>query len=221
MLDLLVVDLGRSNYKKTWDLQKLLHRLRVEKDIHDTLLIVEHDPVITIGKSGKESNIKMPEERLKEQGIDYYRIERGGDVTYHGPGQLVGYLIFNIRNGLTGIRPFIGCIEEAIIATLAEFGINSYRHPKMIGVWTDRGKMCSIGIAVKRWVSFHGFALNVNTDLKDFELIIPCGIPDVTMVSMQSLLERKVDIDKVKNSLIDNIVKEFKKGSYALCQNPI
>src|SRR4030043_987813 len=100
LLDLLVVDLGRSDFKKTWDLQRSLHRLRIENDIPDTLLIVEHDPVITIGKSGKESNIKIPEKLLTVRGVGYYHIERGGDVTYHGPGQIVGYLIFNIRDGL-------------------------------------------------------------------------------------------------------------------------
>ena len=221
MLELLVVDLGRSNYKETWDLQKSLHRLRVENDIPDTLLIVEHDPVITIGKSGKDSNLKVPEKLLKERGIDYYHIERGGDVTYHGPGQVVGYLIFNIRDGLIGIRPFIEHIEESIISVLADFGIDAHKQGKMIGVWTEQGKICSIGVAVKRWVSFHGFALNVNTDLKFFDMIIPCGIPNVNMVSMQSLLDREVEIDKVKKSLVDNFAREFKKRSYALCPNPI
>lgn len=221
MLDLLIVDLGRSDFKRTWDLQKSLHRLRVEESIPDTLLIVEHDPVITVGKSGKQSNIKMPEKMLSEHGVDCYHIERGGDVTYHGPGQVVGYLIFNIRDGLTGIRPFIERIEDAIIGTLAEFGIASRKRDKLIGVWTDNGKICSIGIAVKRWVSFHGFALNVNTDLKYFEMIVPCGLSDVKMVSMRSLLDKEIPISKVKDSLVQSIAGAFGKKSYASCQNPI
>ncbi|MEO0094544.1 MAG: lipoyl(octanoyl) transferase LipB [candidate division WOR-3 bacterium] len=209
MCNLKVLDFGTRDYKEVWDIQKDLHTKRLGNEIPDTLILVEHNPVVTLGKSGKSENIKIPIQLLKEKGIDFYHIERGGDVTFHGPGQLVGYPIFNIKKGLAGIKPFIEKIEESIIATLEEFGIHAEKKEKMIGVWVKEKKICSIGIAVKRWVSFHGFALNVNTDLKYFDLINPCGFRDIKMTTMQEVLQRSIIMDEVKEVLVKKFIEIF------------
>jgi lipoate-protein ligase B len=216
-----VIDLGQKDYKEVWDLQKIIHQKRVEKEIADTLLLVEHNPVITMGKSGKQDNLLIPFKLLEEKGIAYYEIERGGDVTYHGLGQIVGYPIINIKEGLIGIRPFIERLENVIIATLARFGIKGEKKEKMIGVWTETGKICSIGVAVKRWVSFHGFAFNVNTNLKHFDLIVPCGLKNVTMTSMQKILNKEISLDRVKESIIKNFGVIFKKRLEERCLKEI
>lgn len=212
-----IVDLGKKDFKEIWDLQKNIHEKRLEGKIEDTLLLVEHYPVITIGKSGKEVNLLIPFKLLKKKGIAYYHIERGGDITYHGPGQIVGYPIFNIKEGLVGIKPFIKRLEDIIIATLSAFDIMGMKKEKMIGVWTEKGKICSLGIAVKRWVSFHGFALNVNTDLKNFDLIVPCGLRNVSMTSIKDILNEEVPMDEVKKHLIKNFGIAFKKNSVKKC----
>lgn len=216
-----ILDLGKKDYKEVWDLQKVIHQKRIEGEISDTLIIVEHNPVITMGKSGKDDNLLMPFKKLEEKGINFYRIERGGDVTYHGPGQIVGYPIFNIRDGLIGIKSFIKRIEDIIIATLKDFNIKGEKKEKMIGVWTESGKICSIGIAVKRWVSFHGFAFNVNTDLNHFDYIVPCGLKNVTMTSMQKISNKSVSMDDVKKSIIDNFGKLFNRETKAICLEEI
>jgi len=203
------LDLGKRDYKEVWDIQKDLHLKRVNNQIPNTLILVEHNPVVTMGKSGNNENIKVPIQLLKDKGIDVYHIERGGDVTFHGPGQLVGYPIFNIKQGLVGIKPFIEKIEEAIIAVLADFGIKAEKREKMIGIWTEMGKICSIGIAVKRWVSFHGFALNVHTDLRYFDLINPCGFKNIKMTSMQEILKKEILMADVKNSVVKKFIDIF------------
>ena len=208
-----ILDLGRKNYKEVWDIQLELHKNRVENRIPDTLILVEHNPVITLGKSGLQNNILISEEELQKKGIEFYQVERGGDATFHGPGQLVGYPIFNIKQGLAGIRPFIEKIEEVIIRVLHDFRISAKKHEKMIGVWTDEGKICSIGIAVRRWVSFHGFALNVNTDLSYFDLIYPCGYKEIKIVSMKKILNNEISMDMVKERVIKNFCILFQKKS--------
>jgi lipoate-protein ligase B len=216
-----LLDLGRMGYRAAWDLQKVIHQKRVEDKIPDTLILVEHDPVVTMGKSGKENNLLLPVKLLKDKGVEFFNIERGGDVTYHGPGQLVGYPIFNVRKGLAGIKPFIGRIEEAIVLTLKNFGITAYKKEKLIGVWTDAGKICSIGVAVQRWVSFHGFALNVNTDLNFFNYIVPCGLAGVKMTSMKEILNNEVGLDEVKNLVRLRFGVPFGKEIEATCLNAI
>lgn len=206
-----ILDLGRRDYKEVWDMQKELHLKRVNGQIPNTLILVEHNPVVTLGKSGKSENIKIPIQLLKEKGIDFYHIERGGDATFHGPGQLVGYPIFNIKQGLVGIKRFIDMIEDAIIGVLADFGIKAEKREHLIGVWTEMGKICSIGVAVRRWVSFHGFALNVNIDLRYFDLINPCGLKDIKMASMQKIIGHEVPMNDVKKSTIKNFKLVFSK----------
>lgn len=216
-----VLNLGRRDYKEVWDLQKTIHHERVDNRIPNTLILVEHDPVITLGKSGRQDNVLFPVASLESRGLKYYKIERGGDVTFHGPGQLVGYPIFNVKEGLTGIKPFIERIEDAIIETVSDFGINAYKREKFIGVWTEKGKICSIGIAVKRWVSFHGFALNVNTDLEYFDLIVPCGLKNVEMTSMQQILGKQLSMDKVRETTIERFSSIFHEGVQETCLEEI
>ena len=216
-----LIDLGTRGYKEVWDLQKEIHEKRVSNKTSNTLLLVEHYPVITMGKSGSDGNVLFPVDFLKEKGVEYYQIERGGDATYHGPGQLVGYPIFNVKDGLAGIKPFINGIEKAIIRTLEDFQINGYKKEKMIGVWTDRGKICSIGVAVRRWVSFHGFALNVNTDLTYFDLIVPCGLRNVEMTSMQQIQGREISMDEVKSSIVRSFSKVFRQDITETCLEKI
>ncbi len=216
-----VVDLGQKDYKEVWDLQKIIHEKRVQEKLCNTLLLVEHNSVITMGKSGKTLNLLLSPEVLEKKGIAYYEIERGGDVTYHGYGQLVGYPIFNVKKGLAGIRPFVNKMMDVIIQTLAKFGISGEKREKMIGVWGAEKKICSIGIAVKRWVSFHGFALNVNTNLDHFDLIVPCGLKNVTMTSMQEILQKQVDFDKVKQSIIDSFASVFRGTPTTKCLDEI
>ncbi len=216
-----VLDLDKRDYREVWELQKIIHEKRVNEELPNTLLLVEHNPVITMGKSGQESNVLFPVEFLKEKGVDFYHIERGGDATYHGPGQLVGYPIFNVRDGLAGIKPFINGMEEAIIATLRGFGIEGCKRKDMIGVWTEKGKICSIGVAVKKWVSFHGFALNVNTDLSYFDLIVPCGLKNVEMTSMQRILGKEVPMNDVKKGIVRSFREIFDKDVRKVCLEEI
>lgn len=221
MEKLYILDLGRMGYQKAWDLQKAVHQKRVEDRIPDTLILVEHEPVVTMGRSGKEKNLLLPVKTLKDKGVEFFNIERGGDVTYHGPGQLVGYPIFNIRRGLAGIKPFIARIEDAIVSTLKDFGVTAYRREKMIGVWTDAGKICSIGVAVQRWVSFHGFALNVNTDLSFFNFIVPCGLAGVKMTSVQDILKKDTGLDEIKSRVRERFGAVFGKEIEEICLSAI
>jgi lipoate-protein ligase B len=216
-----VINLGTQDYKAVWDIQKTIHQKRVSNQTNDTLLLVEHEHVLTMGKSGRFENLLLPLEKLKAKGVSCYQIERGGDITYHGPGQLVGYPIMNVKNGLAGIRPYIERLEEVIIRVLKDFGIKGQHRSKMVGVWTDVGKICSIGIAVRRWVSFHGFALNVNTDLSFFNLINPCGMPLVTMTSMQRILGKALPITDVKEHLVYHFGNIFERSMEPMCLEKI
>jgi len=168
------------------ELQRELWRLRVEGRIPDTLVLLEHEPVITLGRSAKASNLLVSEAELARRGVALHRIERGGDVTFHGPGQLVGYPVFKLESGIAGVRWFVERVEAALVAALAGLGVKAGLRPGHIGVWCGERKIASIGIAVKRRVTFHGFALNVAVDLEFFRLMNPCGMPDVVMTSVSA-----------------------------------
>jgi lipoate-protein ligase B len=189
-----LLDLGSRDYAEVWNLQRKLLELRVKKAIPDTLVLVEHPHVFTVGK-GIAGEVPATVE-----GVPVFRIERGGQWTYHGPGQLVGYPILDLNERQRDIHGFLRNIEETIIRTLAKFGITGERG-EQTGVWVGRKKIASIGAAVRNWVTFHGVALNVNTDLNYFHLITPCGFPGSTMTSMKALLGREIDFDLVKNEL--------------------
>ncbi len=199
-MNVAVHDLGRIPYGPAWSLQKRLHAARVAGEIGDTLLLCEHMPVITMGKSGKRQNLLVSRDELRRRGVEYFEVERGGDLTYHGPGQLVGYLIFQLPR-LREVQGFVRKMEEAIIRTLAGFGLNGERRPDHAGVFVGGAKIASIGAAVRGGVTFHGFALDVATDLKMFELINPCGMPATPVTSIARECSRRVALAEVKPPL--------------------
>ncbi len=221
-------NLGLIDYKEAWDYQekifneiiqeKLQNRERQYNDRSLTpnyLLLCQHPHVYTLGKSGDSNNLLINESELKKRGASFYHINRGGDITYHGPGQIVGYPIIDLDNFTTDIHKYLRFLEEAIILTLQEFGINGGRIPGLTGVWLDidnnakARKICAIGVKTSRWVTMHGFALNVNTDLDYFNYIVPCGIDDKAVTSLSKELNCNVDISNVEEKLKRNIEKVF------------
>jgi len=197
-------DLGRRNYADVLSTQHKLLGLRGRNIIPDSLILVEHDPVFTVGKS-------IPHEKLPSNinGIPVVQIERGGEWTYHGPGQLVGYPIVNLETRNRDIHAFIRNLEETIILTLREFEICAQRNPSQVGVWVQEKKIASIGAAIRSWLTFHGFALNVNVDLNYFHMITPCGLPSSTITSMESILQHEVNYKQVKASIIQSFQNVF------------
>lgn len=215
-------DLGVKDYKSTWDYQEILFKgivdvkIQNRKDIThletpNYFLFVEHPHVYTLGKSGAISNLLLSEKQLEAKGASFYKINRGGDITYHGPGQIVGYPILDLENFFTDIHKYLRFLEETIILTLAEYNVIGVRSEGETGVWLDVGtpfarKICAMGVRASRWVTMHGFALNVNTDLGYFDNIIPCGIKDKAVTSLNvELGVDKVDEEEVK----DKILKHF------------
>jgi lipoyl(octanoyl) transferase len=180
-----LVDLGRQPYGPVLELQRRLCRERVTgMEPTDLLLLVEHDPVVTLGRSTQHDSLPLSPEQLRTRGVEVFEVERGGDVTLHAPGQLVGYPILDLKQHRTDLHWYLRTLEEVLIQALADFEIPAERNPGLTGVWTKGRKIASIGIHVKQWVTFHGFALNVTTALDLFDLIVPCGIHGVTMTSI-------------------------------------
>ena len=169
-------ELGRVDYGKAFELQQQLVAERKQGIIGDHLLLLEHPHVVTLGRNGHMENLLAPPEVLARAGISFYPTDRGGDITYHGPGQLVGYPILDLRDWKRDVVGYVRAVEQVIIDTLAEFGISAGRVPKLTGVWVDGRKIAAIGVHISRWVTSHGFALNVNTDLSYFQYIVPCGL---------------------------------------------
>ncbi len=210
-------DLGLSDYQTIWDLQHDLFQKTIDVKIHNRrsetnlpttshFLLVEHFPVITLGKSGKMDHLLLNKKDLEKEGISFYKIDRGGDVTYHGPGQIVGYPILDLDQFFTDIHKYLRLLEQVIISTLMDFEITATRSKGETGVWIDVGtpfarKICAMGIRASRWVSMHGFSLNVNTDLKPFDHIVPCGIQGKGVTSMAKELSQEVDIEEVKERI--------------------
>ena len=192
-------DLGLLDYRQAWDLQLETHRNVAAGTNPETLLLVEHPAVITFGKKGGRSNLQVSEEHLHQQGFTLYDIERGGDVTYHGPGQLVGYPIFKVGRA---VQDYLRKLERVMVQVLAGYGVHADPSPGYAGVWVGDDKIVAIGVAVKRDVSFHGFALNVHTELGHFDYIVPCGLAGKGVTSLSKLLGRKVPLEEVKPRLI-------------------
>ncbi len=190
---------GLLDYQKAWNLQREIYEARTKGEVEDTLILTEHPHTYTIGKAGGEENLTAEEAILKNQGITIYRIDRGGNITYHGPGQIVGYPILDLHNYYLDVHRFLRDLEEVIIQTLAEYGIQAGRIPGLTGVWVNEAKIAAIGVKVSRWVTMHGFAFNVNTDLRYFGNIVPCGISDKPVISMEKLLGSKLNYDEVQN----------------------
>jgi len=217
--------LGLIDYKEAWDYQEKLLKEAVDLKIdfrngqtteipQNYLLFCQHPHVYTLGKSGKQEHLLLNEEQLKAHEATYYKINRGGDITYHGPGQLVVYPIFDLEQFFTDIHKYMRLLEEAVILTLTDFGIKSGRVEGLTGVWiegdTDRArKICAMGVKCSRWVTMHGIGFNVNTDLNYFSHIIPCGIDDKAVTSMQQELGHKIDLEEVSTKLLNHLSDLF------------
>lgn len=223
---IIVKDLGHKDYKETWDYQESLfeeivelkRKNRAENTNLPTpnyFLFVEHPHVYTLGKSGHIENLLIDEAALAKKGASFYKINRGGDITYHGPGQIVGYPIIDLENFFTDIHKYLRSLEEVIIRTLADYGIKGERSEGETGVWLDVGtpfarKICAMGVRASRWVTMHGFALNVNTDLGYFDNIIPCGIRGKAVTSLNvELSKEKVDTEEVKKYILKHFQEIF------------
>jgi lipoyl(octanoyl) transferase len=221
-------DLGLIDYKAAWDYQEKLFNEVVDRKLKNRdgsaadhvdqqhyLLFCEHPHVYTLGRSGKEEHLLVNDEELKEKQATFYKNNRGGDITYHGPGQIVGYPIFDLDYFFTDIHRYLRYLEEAIIKTLQEYGIEAGRIPQWTGVWLDAEnplkarKICAMGVRCSRWVTMHGFAFNVNTDLTYFGNIVPCGIQDKAVTSMEKELGRKIDMEEVKHKLKGHLANLF------------
>jgi len=221
-----LIDLGLKDYKETWEYQEALFQSIIDVKIDNRknnlsaktsnyFLFVEHPHVYTLGKSGDMSNLLLNEEQLTQKGATFYKINRGGDITYHGPGQLVGYPILDLDNFFTDIHKYLRFLEDVIIKTLAEYGIKSERSEGETGVWLDVGtpfarKICAMGVRTSRWVTMHGFALNVNANLGYFDNIIPCGIKGKAVTSMEAELDKKIPLDEVKQKILKHFSELFK-----------
>lgn len=225
-----IVDLGLISYREAWEYQTKIHRQLIEvkranrevkrseiKQQHHRLIFCEHTPVYTLGKSGSENNLLASQDKLDSLGAEFHKINRGGDITFHGPGQIVGYPIFDLDEFFTDVHRYVRMLEQVVIDTLADFDIYADRLPGYTGVWLPRThsksnrKICAIGVHLSRWVTLHGFAFNVNTDLNYFNQIIPCGISEVDM-EVTSLAQEKgelVSLDLVKERLITHFSDSF------------
>lgn len=191
--ELWVVDCGLRAYEGMLDLQRAVARARITGEIdQDVLLLVEHPPVITLGRSSRDAHLLANADELRARGVEVFEVERGGDVTFHGPGQLVGYPIIDLKRHRQDLHWYLRQVEEMLIRGLEHFGITGGRVQKYTGVWTNGRKIASIGVHARDWVTWHGFALNVSTELSYFDLIVPCGIPDVQMTSIQREVAREV-----------------------------
>lgn len=203
-------DLGLINFKKAWQFQKEVFKTVKIGYIKSALIFCQHCPVITLGRQSKKENIKVTGSELKNNGIQIYEIERAGDVTYHGPGQLTIYPIFNLNYLKKDINWFLRCLENVVIDFLADFGIEGKRCDGLTGVWVENKKIASVGIAIKNWITFHGLSINIKKeDLVNFNFIKPCGI-DIEMTSLDTALNRNIEIEDIKDNLIQKFRAPFR-----------
>lgn len=203
----LVEQKGEIPYSLALEMQRRIHSERVDGSRKDTLLLLTHPPVVTLGRGSDPAHLLLTPEAYKERGIEVHDTDRGGDVTYHGPGQLVGYPILDLRSLGLGPREFLRRLELSIILLLDSYGVTSGRIPGLTGVWVGQEKIAAMGIRISRGVSQHGFALNVTTDPREFELIVPCGIRDRGVTSMTRVLDRKVDLGEVSHRYPDCLAR--------------
>ena len=187
----------RQDYAQALELQMRICARKKAGPAPDVLLLLEHPPVITLGRNGDWHNLVVPEEILRARGVTRYRVDRGGDITFHGPGQLVGYPLLKLERHEQDVHGYMRNLEETIIGTLGEYGIQAWREKKLTGVWTGAGKICAMGVHISRWVTRHGFALNVNTNLSFYDLIVPCGLTGKPVTSMKILLGCEIDLREV------------------------
>ncbi len=203
-----VLDLGKKPYEEVWSFQKKMQAKRINNEIDDMLILVEHEPVYTLGKNAEINHLLQS----RDKSVEVFSIERGGDITFHGPGQLVGYPIINLSNYKKSINWYMRSLEQVTIEVLNEYGIIAKRVEGLTGVWVDDAKIASQGVRLSRWVTMHGFSLNVHTDLSYYDGIIPCGIFDKGVTSMEVLLGKTEKMDVVKLMVINKFNKIFKKN---------
>lgn len=208
--------LGRLPYHQAWELQKTLVDQRLAGDIPDTLLLLEHDPVITLGRSGKRDSLLVDGDELSRRGIELVHSDRGGDITWHGPGQIIGYAILDLRDGHRDVRRFVQGLEQTVIDTCADYGVLPERLEGSPGVWlrdAPRGdrKIAAIGARFSRWITHHGFALNVNPNLEGFRLIVPCGLHGKDVTSLEAELGHKVPMGEVMERLAHHFARVFER----------
>lgn len=207
-----ILDAGLMAYADALALQKRLVADKIAGDTRDFLVLVEHPPVITLGRTARAANLLLSRPELARRGIEAFDVERGGDVTLHAPGQLVGYPVVDLKRAGLGVTDHLRFLERVIIDTLAGFRIDAFTRKGLTGVWTASGKIAAIGVAVRRWISFHGFALNVNTDLSLFNVIVPCGLSGEKVASMAGVTGAPVDISAVREA----VVRAFSDALFAL-----
>ena len=204
-MNIKVQDLGMCSYQDAWDLQKNIQARRIAGNDRDTLLLVEHEPVYTFGKNANQNHLLQH----YPENVQIFNIERGGDITYHGPGQLVGCPILDLHNYKKSISWYMRSLEQVIIDTLDIWGLKALRKEGLTGVWVGDEKIAALGVRISRWVTMHGFALNVNTDLQYYDGIIPCGILEYGVTSMENLLKNKINMDDVKQHLVSCFQNKF------------
>lgn len=217
MPDLIVADFGTRAYAEMLELQRGIARARIGGQLdQDVLILVEHPPVITLGRSSKDAHLLANPEQLRARGVEVFEVERGGDVTFHGPGQLVGYPIIDLKRHTQDLHWYLRRVEEALIEALARFDIAAERVAKYTGVWTHGRKIASIGVHARDWVTWHGFALNVATELSFFDLIVPCGIPQVRMTSVErELLDRSGGVCLAPSPSLGDEVRQAVSAAFA------
>lgn len=203
-------DLGFIDYEKAWNLQMAVFDKRLKNEIEDVLLLLEHPNTYTLGKVAKREHLIGNEEYLKENNFSIYDIDRGGDITYHGPGQIVGYPIIDLSDWKKDTHLYLRSLEETIIQVCSDYGLETGRNEKYTGVWADDRKIAAIGIKVSRWITMHGFAFNINTNLDHFTGIIPCGIKDKEVTSLQKEFKRIFEISEVKEALLKHFTAIFR-----------
>lgn len=215
------IDLGKAPYKETWALQAAIQNRIIDEKLagrkgqfsgkrsNDVLIFVEHPHVYTLGKSGDPANLLKSDEELRAINAEYVKIDRGGDITYHGPGQIVGYPILDLERHFTDIHRYMRSLEEVMIRVCADYGIKAGRIPGLTGTWIDDSKICAMGVRCSRWVTMHGFAFNVNTSLNYFDNIIPCGISDKNVASLELLLGHPVEMAEVKEKIKAHFAEIF------------
>lgn len=209
MINCHVYSLGSVMYQTAWDIQRRFHQRVANGELPNVLLLLEHPHVYTLGRRGTEDDILIPPERLAELGAEVHHIDRGGEVTYHGPGQLVGYPIINLRRWNGGALKYVRALESVLIETLSEFGIHAGREDRPTGVWVGDAKIAAIGVRISRGVTMHGFALNVDPDLSYFDHIVPCGTRDANVTSMATELNSRQDVEEVSSALAEKFGRAF------------
>ena len=204
-----VYELGTTNYGDVHRLQRRLQAQRREGQGFDSLLLTEHRPVLTLGRSHPEPDLRVPLETVKNYGIEVHQTERGGDITYHGPGQLVAYGIIDLKGWNLGVIDYVDGLEETVIGVLADWGLRAERRPGARGVWVGGRKIASLGLNVRRWVTMHGIALNIDPDMSHFDLINPCGMSDVEMTSLSAEMNKQVPMGEVSESFVFHFSRAF------------